>query len=248
MDDTWDSCRQVLETHGGGATAVTYAPDGQLLASACDDGIVSLWDPDTGALLQIPEVHDDLVQAIAFAPKGQLLALGLRSGRIKLWDLNTRTLRQTLKGHGGWVWAVAFAPDSQILASTSDDKTIKLWDTGAGVLRQTLKTNASVGEGSFGGPTAGLHKIIRHLRFDDESRIWSTAPHSAPASYSNYALSDDNCWITQYGYNMLWLPPDYRGSCSAVSPLATQSATMMAFGCYSGKVMIIGLLDTMPPM
>jgi hypothetical protein len=78
----------------------------------------------------------------------------------------------------------------------------------------------------------------------------SATLYYGPESFYTQALSDDKAWITQYGSNMLWLPPDYRPASSAVSRLVTPSATMittMALGCYSGKVMIIGLLDAMPP-
>ncbi|KAK4182097.1 hypothetical protein QBC35DRAFT_396652, partial [Podospora australis] len=48
-----------------------------------------------------------------------------------------------------------------------------------------------------------------------------------------YGLGQDK-WIICNGKNVLWLPPEYRPSCSAVQEL------MISIGCSSGRVITIG--------
>jgi WD40 repeat protein len=44
----WDACCSVLEGHSDQVNAVVFSPDGQLLASASDDGTVRVWETTTG--------------------------------------------------------------------------------------------------------------------------------------------------------------------------------------------------------
>jgi hypothetical protein len=48
--------------------------------------------------------------------------------------------------------------------------------------------------------------------------------------YENVGLSSDGAWITYDSENVLWLPSDYRPSCSTVC------AKTVAIGVGSGKV------------
>ncbi|KAB5581231.1 hypothetical protein GE09DRAFT_934273, partial [Coniochaeta sp. 2T2.1] len=47
-----------------------------------------------------------------------------------------------------------------------------------------------------------------------------------------YALSADGLWITWDGQDVLWLPPEFRPSCLAVS------GSMIAIGYAQGNVLL----------
>ncbi|KAK3693369.1 hypothetical protein B0T22DRAFT_449660 [Podospora appendiculata] len=52
------------------------------------------------------------------------------------------------------------------------------------------------------------------------------------------SLGLDQSWITCNGKNVLWVPPEYRPSCSAVQ------GQMISIGCSSGRVFTIGFSRT----
>jgi WD40 repeat protein len=93
VPEDWDSSLQSLEVHSGFVNAVTFSPDGKLLASASDDNTIKLWEPVTGASRHTLEGHSDWVMAVAFSPDGKLLTSASHDMTVRLWDPMTRALR-----------------------------------------------------------------------------------------------------------------------------------------------------------
>jgi WD40 repeat protein len=77
--------RHTLPGHDGGSRCVSFAPDGRVLASGGDDGLVRLWEVHSGQERVSLEWHLDSVCSVAFAPDGLTLASGSFDGTIKLW-------------------------------------------------------------------------------------------------------------------------------------------------------------------
>jgi WD40 repeat protein len=67
--------------------SVAFSPDGALLASGCDNGIIGLWDVAKAKKIAILSRHTDLVRSLAFSADGKILASGSRDGTIKLWNV-----------------------------------------------------------------------------------------------------------------------------------------------------------------
>src|SRR5581483_9816647 len=62
-----------LAGHGATIRALAFSPDGTLLASASDDGMVKLWDPSDGALQRSLKGYAMPVRALAFSDDGTRL-------------------------------------------------------------------------------------------------------------------------------------------------------------------------------
>ncbi|MEO0535905.1 MAG: hypothetical protein AAF215_18780 [Cyanobacteria bacterium P01_A01_bin.123] len=67
--------------------SVSFSPDGEILASASEDGTVKLWDR-SGRQLQTLEGHTDEVWNVSFSPDGETLASASHDGAVKLWNFN----------------------------------------------------------------------------------------------------------------------------------------------------------------
>jgi len=73
-----------IRGHRGPINAVSFSPNGQILASGGNDKTVKIWRVD-GNLLCSLEGHIGLVNTVAFSPDGQFLASGDSNGTVSLW-------------------------------------------------------------------------------------------------------------------------------------------------------------------
>ncbi|MBC8160229.1 MAG: PD40 domain-containing protein [Roseiflexaceae bacterium] len=125
-----------LAGHPGNVVAVSFSPDGSMLASAArGDNAARIWDAKTGELRQTLSGHSDWLRSVVFSPDGTLLATGSTDKTIKLWDAQSGALLRTFAGHTGFVGNLAFSPDGISLASSSHDGTVRVWELPAGTLR-----------------------------------------------------------------------------------------------------------------
>ncbi|MEA5625957.1 NB-ARC domain-containing protein [Nostoc sp. UHCC 0251] len=109
-------------------SAVTFSPNGKVLATSDANGKICLWrDFAESEHLLTCLGHIDWVGAIAFSPNSSTLCSGGTDQNIKLWDVNTGGCLKNLTGHPEGVRTVAFSPEGNILASGSDDQTVRLW-------------------------------------------------------------------------------------------------------------------------
>jgi WD40 repeat protein len=123
--------------HSGSFTAhervvsdLTFAADGQRLASASWDNTVRVWEVPSGRLVCTLRGHSRAVLSAAFSPDGRRLASAGEDRAVKLWDAKSGWETLTLGGHTDIVTAVVFSPDGRRLASASLDGTVKVWRAG----------------------------------------------------------------------------------------------------------------------
>ena len=178
--------------------------------------------------------------ALLFSPARSLIR-GLFEDEEPKWITIKPAMRdewsaclQTLEGHSHWVNSVAFSHDSARLASASGDKTVKIWDASSGKCLQTLNISKALFNISFDTTGSCLNTEIGTIAIDTLSASNMTPSVTDPQNprYQGGALSSDGAWITYNSENLVWLPSEYRPSCSAVS------RKTIGIGVGSGKVWI----------
>ena len=110
-------------------SSLAFSADGTLLASTADNGVVAIWDAQTGKLIEpvIPGFQSP--SALAFSPDRKILAVGASDNTITLWDTAThQQIAGDLNGHTVGISELVFSPDGRYLASGSESGEIILWD------------------------------------------------------------------------------------------------------------------------
>ncbi|HKI32920.1 MAG TPA: PQQ-binding-like beta-propeller repeat protein [Gemmataceae bacterium] len=129
---------------GTQTTAITLAPDGQLLVAVEKGGNapteLHAWDLTTGKERWQAKLSSADVRALAFAPDGKVLASGGEAGAVTLWEGPTgRELRGLPTPKAEVVTAVQFSPDGRLLAAAyllADKKPhVRVWEVASGTPR-----------------------------------------------------------------------------------------------------------------
>lgn len=221
-----------IEGYSGQIYFVTfslYGPSEQLLASVSADQTVKLWNITTGALCQTLEGHSFNICSAIFSPDSQILD-SVSYKTIKLWGMPTGVLMRTLQGHSDWIDFTAFSPDGQLIASASTDQTIKLWDTETGAILQSLDVSATVDSLQFSSNSSYLETNVGQFNI---SRFYRCRSSVEMANTLEVRILQDK-WIALSKKGILWLPPDYRPTCSAVRD------GVVIVGHLSGRVSFLG--------
>jgi WD40 repeat protein len=113
---------------GSTVRSLVFSPDGGLIACACDNGVICMWDRINGPCTQLEQGPNVYFRSRDFSPDGKMLATAAcDDSTIRLWTLADNSLR-TLEGHTEDVSSIVFAPNGLCLASGSDDGSIRIWD------------------------------------------------------------------------------------------------------------------------
>ncbi len=97
----WDTQkREVVATlrgHSYGVPALTFSPDGTLLATVGGDGLIKLWETHSWEELVTLHGHEGWLWSAAFSPDGKTLATGGADRTLCLWDCSPTTLARLRK-------------------------------------------------------------------------------------------------------------------------------------------------------
>ncbi|GMR20486.1 MAG: hypothetical protein BMS9Abin36_1081 [Gammaproteobacteria bacterium] len=120
--------RHTLSGHRAVVRSLAFLMDGSLLASASTDGVVKLWNVETGAAMGEIGTAQHASAALAVSPDGKILALPDNQFSIALWDAEANEQIGRLSGHKNTLRYMAFAPDGKTLVSVAADKQLIFWD------------------------------------------------------------------------------------------------------------------------
>lgn len=137
----------------------TFSADGTRLATASDDGTVSLFDTsgDQGVPKRIAKLDaKGIATTTAFSPDAKVLAVATIDKEVRIWSLAGSTPKPlpSLKGFENYVYGLAISRDGKYLAAAGADKEVRLF--------------RSLGGGRFtsvGKPLRGPRNTVFSLSF-----------------------------------------------------------------------------------
>jgi YD repeat-containing protein len=114
--------------------AVSFSPDGALVAGASDEGIIRLWDAYGGGSPTIVlRVTDSPVFRLVFSPDGGALLAAYGSGEATAWRVSDGSQLFTVPvSADDSALAAAYAPDGRTFVTGSAGGDLRFWDAATG--------------------------------------------------------------------------------------------------------------------
>jgi WD40 repeat protein len=165
------------EGHASAVTAVTFSPDGKVIASAAGREVI-LWDAATGKkLYTLPSEHKDAVTALRFTPQCTLVSV-CRDKAIRVWHVGTQaaSLDKTIDHRAGVVDHLAVTADGGRVLSDQDESRIDLVSLADG---QSVGTILAAGQARFAtlaafSPDDSLILTAGGTSMPGELQVWET--------------------------------------------------------------------------
>ena len=171
-----------FELPQGPVHSLAWSPDGKLLAGACEEERVSLFELATGTRTAL-EGHSGPVLALAWSPDGKLLASAGSDGSVRLWDAKAGSPRAQLEVSSLPLQAVAFSADGALLAAAGDDKLVHVFDVAT---RRQKKQLAGAVDGLLAVAFSPHASIIAAAGKDQVIRTWRTATGEPRSIWSGH--------------------------------------------------------------
>lgn len=183
------------DRQGKPAGAVAFSPTGDTIVTGNEDGVLTLWDLQSGKPVTQFKGESAGIVMMASSSAAESVAVGTADGIIEFWDVDKGRYRQTLRGHEAAITALDFSENGELLASGSSDRTIKLWDVQSGrLLKSTREGRSAIQSLSFSpdGQTLasdGDEQNVRLWRVQTGDLLGSLKGHGAPVA--GVAISAD---------------------------------------------------------
>ncbi|MGF1582956.1 MAG: WD40 repeat domain-containing protein [Gemmataceae bacterium] len=133
---------KVFEGHTAEVLALTFSPNGRLVASGGADNTVRIWDLETGKEVRKCQGHFGTVFGVVFSPDGKHLYSCSEDKTIRKWDVETAKELQRYAGATDYINGVAISPDGKWLAGAGQDQFVRIWDVESGKQLHAMKKHA----------------------------------------------------------------------------------------------------------
>ncbi|MFQ5805310.1 MAG: PKD domain-containing protein [Phycisphaerae bacterium] len=161
---------EVFTGHDERVNDVAFAPNGNTVATASDDGTVRRYNTATGELNRA-YTGEGRINAVAFSPDGLQLVWGQSDGEVVLAEVASGAVIRTFSGHNATVNDVAFSPDGTQILSGSNDRRALLWKVADGTILRDLQHTLGINAVAFSpvDPT-----MVATGSEDGVIKIWNT--------------------------------------------------------------------------
>jgi WD40 repeat protein/transcriptional regulator with XRE-family HTH domain len=135
----WDISRQNVQWVGREFSTrfqcIAWRPDGTQIIAGGDDGLLYLWDPETGKLIQKLIGHQGAVKCAAWHSQRPWVATGSSSksgGELFVWNTTQSDLIFRMEDPPTAINTVAWGQEPDVLVSGSGDGALRWWDVQSG--------------------------------------------------------------------------------------------------------------------
>lgn len=199
---------KLLQLHRQHIFDIQYLEHKQWLFVLGGDGVLSVWEMDTYALVTAIKLCDEKVRSIDFHLDNNEAAVGCGDGTIRIIDLNTLEEKLTLQGHlkNFSVNSVCYTPNRKYLLTGSRDAYLSVWEvaTGYKLFNRIPAHNYAIYSIVFSPD----HKLFATASRDKTIKIWNVATFEPllrinKEKHEGHSNSVNKLWWSNYNNYLL---------------------------------------------
>ncbi|XP_072028414.1 F-box/WD repeat-containing protein 4-like [Amphiura filiformis] len=184
-----------------------FAVHGDQVVAGGRDGVVLVWNKETGELLRNLSGCND--EAACVDMTDDVIIAGTRDGYVKMWNKTSDECRQSLAVQDR-VWSIHISPCQSYFASgtscITNRQPLKLWDIQSGKMTGMLGQNYRKGAGILDIQWETPSTLLA-CGYDSFIRLWDTrTSYQTPAltfeepdNYTFYCMQSDNKYLIASG-------------------------------------------------
>ena len=119
--------RLSIDADRGVVWTLAWSPDGKLLATGGEEGLVKIWNADDGAAVSSHAGHEASIRSIAWSSDGRRIASSSQDSSLRLWEAGSDDCRILARKEKGF-FNLAWEPAGSRLAGGGTDARVRLWD------------------------------------------------------------------------------------------------------------------------
>jgi len=142
--------KNILQGHQNTVVALSFSPDGAILASASEDGTVKLWNWRSGVLIRSFDTSTpaSAVFALSFSPDGKKIADVSSDSTLSVWDVASGSLSFRRQFDLRLLSRVLFASDGKRLfvagETANNSGQIEIWDLDTQTMKAQKRFNSYI--------------------------------------------------------------------------------------------------------
>ena len=144
-----------------------------LLAVACGDGTIRIFNLQTLEQIQILDAHKGSTYSVKFHPNGSYLLSGAKDAMLNVYDIEQSCqLIKSIPAHNFAIYSIVFSPSHKLFATASRDKTIKIWDAETFEIIKRLDKEKSDGHLNSVNKLLWNHDFLVSIGDDRSIIVW----------------------------------------------------------------------------
>ena len=243
-----------LTGHTDSINAISFSPDGSILATGGLDGVVLTWDPATGEKIAALTGPTDSIEWLGWHPSLPAVLAGDRAGLTWLWNARTGKCAKVYSNHQGPVTAGGFRPNGAEIWTAGEDMILRVWSPKTGQPTLSVKgvmfhqepiTTGSTSPNGAVIATGDMSGIVKLTKFDDGRGLGQL--DAGENSIEGVMFSPDGRWIavaSMGGAATVWNPNDLKMRCALTHPAGVTcmrwhpKQPLLVTGCVDGAVRV----------